>query len=128
MSRKVVRLLRPYRSNNAGEVCGFPEQEAASLVASGCAVYVSVGSEAQTQTSVIALGAGNDGEAGQEGEGDGSGGEGEEANAAPPPVSSTGRAIRHAGRGMYHVVAADGTYVTPVPIPKVEAEALAAQG
>ncbi|WP_188263179.1 hypothetical protein [Azospirillum tabaci] len=125
---KVVRLLRPYRSNNAGEVCGFSEQEAASLVASGCAVDVGVGSEAQTQTSVVALGAGGDGEAVQDAEGGGSGGEGEEANAAPPAVSATGRAIRHAGRGMYHVVAADGTYVTPAPVPKAEAEALAAQG
>ncbi|MBI1207243.1 MAG: hypothetical protein GC191_08135 [Azospirillum sp.] len=37
---KAVKLLAGYKANNAGEVCGFPDQEAASLVAAGAAVFV----------------------------------------------------------------------------------------
>jgi len=36
---RAVKLLRPHKSNNAGEVCGFPPAEAAALVASGAALY-----------------------------------------------------------------------------------------
>ena len=30
--RTIVRLLHPYQSNNAGEVCGFPPEVAAQLI------------------------------------------------------------------------------------------------
>lgn len=36
---RAVKLLRPHKTNNAGELCGFPDAEAAALVASGAALY-----------------------------------------------------------------------------------------
>ena len=34
---QVVRLLKAYQSNNAGELCGFPEEKAALLIKRGYA-------------------------------------------------------------------------------------------
>jgi hypothetical protein len=35
---QAVRLKQPYKSNNTGEVCGFPAEEAQRLIAAGAAV------------------------------------------------------------------------------------------
>ncbi|WP_188263159.1 hypothetical protein [Azospirillum tabaci] len=120
MNIKVVRLLRRHRSNNAGEICGFPQQEADALIASGCAMPLREDGQAEEATDGVSGSDGNDAPVAD--------GEGGEPAAAPAPTpSGTGRTIVSAGKGLYHVVA-DGSYLTPKPLPKAEAEALAAQG
>ncbi|CAO3446642.1 hypothetical protein [Azospirillum argentinense] len=121
MNIKVVRLLRRHRSNNAGEICGFPQQEVDALIASGCAMPVLEDGQAEEDADGASDSGGNDAPV--------SDGEGGEPSAAPAPTpSGTGRTIVSAGKGLYHVVASDGSYLTPKPLPKAEAEALAAQG
>jgi hypothetical protein len=39
MPRRIVRMLRPYASCNAGEVCGFDIFEATALVLRGLAAW-----------------------------------------------------------------------------------------